>query len=77
MVVRRQSSHPTMRAIRPGHALGPEIRARDYSTRAPRYSTPSQDFDWDTALYLACLSLLQLGYHLTPTQLQRIDDHGK
>lgn len=49
---------------------------RNYDSANYRGPKPSDDFDWDKALYLNALTLRELGYKLTPQQQKRIDDHG-
>jgi hypothetical protein len=50
---------------------------RDYSTHYSPGRQPSQDFDWDAALYRHARSMKALGYRLSDEQQARIDDHEK
>lgn len=61
-----------LRATKP-HRIGrPDLRDYD-SIRGFSGGRPSLEFNWERALYLHALSMLQLGYHLSPEQKRRLD----
>jgi hypothetical protein len=56
-----------------GNEYTPNINGDGKGHYERNQATPSQQFDWATALYLNACTLRDLGYRLSPEQQARID----
>lgn len=49
---------------------------RNYSALSQRAPTPSDEYDWDAALYRYAMIMRSRGYTLSEQQQKRIEQHG-
>lgn len=62
-------------ATKPKRFGRPDLR--DYDTIRNPGNRPSEQFDWDAALYLFALGMWSLGYKLSKEQQKRIENSAR